>query len=106
MYYEIMSKPIIKTNKREYIIQHKEEILKIVEEMLKPDAPTNYTNYSIYKDCFISFSHEILEKYKVLNSPKIEYIIDDGEIMDKHILLQPKTKTSIIECMKKYNDSI
>ena len=105
MYYEIMSKPIIKKNNREYIIQHKKEILKIVEEMLNSEAPIKYANYGLYKDCFITFAHDIIEKYIVLNSPKIEYIIDEVELFDKHILLKPKTK-SIIECMKKYNDNV
>ena len=100
MYYEIMSKPTIKNNKREYIVKHKKEILEIVDEMLKIDAPTKYVNYAMYKDCFFTFSQDIIEKHNVLNTPKIEYIIDDAELIDKHILFKPKTRT-IIECMKK-----
>lgn len=100
MYYELMSKPPIKITKREYIIKHKEEIIKIVGEMLQPDAPKKYENYNIYKDCFATFSQEIIEKHLVLNAPHIEYITDDAELIGKNILLRPKTKT-IIECMKK-----
>ena len=102
MYYEIMSKPTKKNNKREYIIKHKKEIL---EEMMKIDAPTKYVNYTIYKDSFFTFSQEVIEKHNVLNTPKVEYIIDDAELIDKQILFKPKPKT-IIECMKKYNDNI
>jgi len=105
MYYELMSKPIIQIKKREYILQYKKEILEIITEMLKSDAPTNYVNYNIYKDCFITFTQEIVEKYKVLNAPSVEYVIDDVQLVDKQIFIRPKSKT-IIDCMKKYQDNI
>jgi len=105
MYYELMTKPIIQIKKREYILQYKKEILEIVTDMLQLDAPTNYVNYNIYKECFITFSQDIIEKYKVLNAPTVEYMIDDAELVDKQIFIRPKSKT-IIECMKKYQDNV
>jgi hypothetical protein len=105
MYYEIMSKPNKTQAKREFIMKHKDQILKIVNEMLKKDAPIEFNNYDIYKDSFMTFSQDIIEKYTLLNEPKIEYITKDAELIDKQILLKPKTKT-VVEIMKKYNDNI
>ena len=100
MYYEIMSKPIIRNNKREYILKHNKEILDVVNEMLKPDAPLQFNNYDIYKECFLNFAQEVVDKYIVLNTPRVEYITDDAQLIDKQILIKPKIK-SVIECMKK-----
>jgi len=53
----------------------------------------------------MTFAQDIIEKYTLLNEPKIEYIIKDAELIDKQILIKPKTK-SVVEIMKKYNDNI
>ena len=105
MYYEIMSKPNKSQIKREFIMKHKDQILKIVNEMLNKDAPIQYNNYDIYKESFMTFAQDIIEKHTLLNEPKIEYITRDAELIDKHILLKPKTK-SVVEIMKKYSDNI
>ena len=107
MYYEIMYKPSNKHITREYIIKHKEQIIKIVDEMLKKDAPIRFNEYDIYREAFNTFAQDIIEKYTLLNEPKIEYIIHAPELIDKQILLQPKVRSkTIVEIMKKYNDSI
>jgi len=107
MYYEIMSKPTKKQIKREFVMKHSDIILTIVEEMLKKDAPISFDNYDIYKDSFTAFVQDIIEKYTLLNEPKIEYITQDAEMIDKHLYLQPKTtKKTILEIMKKYNDNV
>ena len=105
MYYEIMSKPNKTQIKREFIMKHKEQIVKIVTEMLNKDAPVTFNNYEINKEPFMTFAQDIIEKHTLLNEPKIEYIIKDAELIDKQILLKPKTKT-VVEIMKKYNDNI
>jgi hypothetical protein len=105
MYYEIMSKPNKTQIKREFIMKHKEKILNIVTEMLNKDAPIKFNNYDIYNEPFMTFAQDIIEKYTLLNEPKIEYIIKDAEMIDKQILIKPKTK-SVVEIMKKYNDNI
>jgi len=107
MYYEIMSKPTSKQIKREFIMKHKDKIVDIVNEMVKKDAPICFDNYDIYKESFMTFAQDIIEKYTLLNEPKIEYIIHAPELIDKQILLQPKVRNkTIVEIMKKYNDSI
>ena len=106
MYYEMMSKPTQKQIKREFVLKHKEKIIQIVDDMLQKDAPISFNHYDIYKDAFTTFAQDIIEKYTLLHEPKIEYIIDDCELIDKHILLTPKTKTSIVEIMKKYSDNV
>jgi hypothetical protein len=105
MYYEIMSKPNKSQIKRDFIMKHKEKILNIVTEMLNKDAPISFNNYDIYKDPFMVFAQDIIEKYTLLNEPKIEYITKDAELIDKQILIKPKTKT-VVEIMKKYNDNV
>ena len=107
MYYEIMSKPTKKQIKREFIMKNKEKIISIVNEMLEKDAPFAFDNYDIYKDSFMTFAQDIIEKYTLLNEPKIEYMIPDPELIDKHLMIQPKSKArTIVEIMKKYNDNI
>lgn len=107
MYYEIMSKPTQKQIKREFIIKNKEKIITIVTEMLKKDAPIAFDNYDIYKESFTTFAQDVIEKYTLLNEPKVEYIIQDPELVDKHLLIQPKARgKSIVEIMKKYSDSV
>jgi hypothetical protein len=102
-----MSKPTKKQIKREFIIKHKDKIIDIVNEMLKKDAPICYDNYDIYRESFMTFAQDIMEKYTLLNEPKIEYIIHDPQLIDKQIILQPKIKSkTILEIMKKYNDTI
>jgi hypothetical protein len=105
MYYEIMSKPSNKHITRDYIFKHKEQIIKIVDEMLKKDAPIRFTEYDIYREAFNTFAQDIIEKHTLLNEPRVEYIIPDCELVDKQILIRPKTKT-IVEIMKKYSDTI
>ena len=105
MYYEIMSKPTSKHVTRNYILTHKEQIMNIVTEMLKNDAPIRFDNYDIYKEPFITFAQDIIEKYIILNEPKVEYVIQGCELIDKHIILKPKLK-SVVEIMKKYNDNV
>jgi hypothetical protein len=105
MYYEIMSKPNKSQIKRDFIMKHKEKILNIVTEMLHKDAPISFNNYDIYKESFMTFAQEIVEKHTLLNEPKIEYITKDAELIDKQILIKPKTK-SVVEIMKKYNDNV
>ena len=105
MYYEIMSNPPNKQIKRDYVLKHKDKIIKIVDEMLKKDAPIMFNNYDIYKEPFMTFVQDVIEKYILLNEPKIEYIIEDGPLVDKQILIKPKVK-SVIEIMKKYNDNV
>jgi hypothetical protein len=107
MYYEIMSSPPKKQIKREFIIKHKDNILKIVNQMLEKDAPIAFNNYDIYKEPFITFAQDIIEKHTLLNEPKIEYIIQDAVLIDKHLMIQPKAKArTIVEIMKKYNDNV
>jgi hypothetical protein len=102
-----MTKPTKKQIKREFIMKNKEKILIIVNEMLEKDAPILFDNYDIYKESFMTFAQDIIEKYTLLNEPKVEYIIADAELIDKHLLIQPKIKTrTIVEIMKKYNDSV
>jgi hypothetical protein len=105
MYYEMMSHPTTKQIKREFVLKHKEQILQIVEDMLKKDAPIAFDHYDIYKDSFTTFAQDIIEKYTLLHEPNVEYITEDCELIDKHILLKPKTKT-IVEIMKKYSDNV
>ena len=108
MYYEIMTTPPTKQIKREFIMKHKDKIISIVNEMLQKDAPIMFNNYDIYKEPFTVFAQDIIEKYTLLNEPKIEYIIQDAELIDKHLMIQPKMahKKTIIEIMKKYNDNV
>jgi len=106
MYYEIMSKPTKKQIKREFIMKNKEKIISIVNEMLEKDAPIAFDNYDIYKESFMTFAQDIIEKYTLLNEPKIEYMIPDPELVDKNLMIQPKTRRTIVEIMKKYNDNI
>ena len=101
-----MSKPTQKQIKREFVLKHKEKILQIVNDMLQKDAPIAFNHYDIYKDAFTTFAQDIVEKYTFLHEPKIEYITEDCELIDKHILLKPKSKTSIVEIMKKYSDNV
>jgi hypothetical protein len=105
MYYEIMATPPNKQIKREFVIKHKDKIITIVNEMLKKDAPIMFNNYDIYRESFMTFAQEIIEKHTLLNEPKIEYIIPDCQLVDRQILLKPKVKT-VVEIMKKYNDNI
>jgi len=107
MYYEIMSNPPKSQIKREFIMKNKDKILTIVTRMLEKDAPIAFNNYDIYKEPFMTFAQDVIEKYTLLNEPKVEYIIQDAELIDKHLLLQPKTKSrTVVEIMKKYNDNV
>ena len=106
MYYEIMSRPTKTQIKREFIMKNKEKIIFIVNEMLQKDAPIAFDNYDIYKESFMTFAQDIIEKHTLLNEPRVEYIIPDPQLVDKHILIQPKTKRTIVEIMKKYNDNV
>ena len=106
MYYEIMSNPTKKQIKREFIMKNKETIATIVNEMLKKDAPIAFDNYDIYKEPFMTFAQDIIEKYTLMNEPKVEYIIPDPELVDKNLMIHPKTKRTIVEIMKKYNDNV
>jgi 5'(3')-deoxyribonucleotidase len=54
----------------------------------------------------MTFAQDVIEKYTLLNEPKIEYIIPDPELVDKNLMIQPKTRRTIVEIMKKYNDNI
>jgi len=107
MYYEIMSNPPKSQIKREFIMKNKDKILTIVTRMLEKDAPIAFNNYDIYKEPFMTFAQDVIEKYTLLNEPKVEYIIQDAELIDKHLLLQPKSKSkTIVDIMKKYNDNV
>ena len=107
MYYEIMSNPTKTQLKREFIIKNKDKILSIVTQMLEKDAPIAFDNYDIYKESFMTFAQDVIEKHTLLNEPRVEYIIPDPELIDKHLLLQPKSKAkTIVEIMKKYNDNV
>jgi hypothetical protein len=100
MFYEILTPKNKNEMKRQKIIEHKEEILRIVNKMLDKDAHLNYEYYDLYKDSFYTFSKDVIDKTTILRTPHIVIDIQDVTSIDKTILLKPKTKT-IIELMKK-----
>jgi hypothetical protein len=100
MFYEMLTPKNKNEMKRQKIIEHKEEILRIVNKMLDKDAHLNYEYYDLYKDSFYTFSKDVIDKTTILRTPHIVIDIQDVTSIDKTILLKPKTKT-IIELMKK-----
>jgi hypothetical protein len=86
--------------KRQKIVEHKEEILRIVNKMLDKDAHLNYEYYDLYKDTFYTFSKDVIDKTTMLRTPNIVFDIQEVSGIDKTIFLKPKPKT-IIELMKK-----
>lgn len=100
MFYELMTPKNKNEIKRQKIIEHKEEILRIVNKMLDKDAHLNYEYYDLYKDNFYTFSKDVIDKTTILRTPNIVFDIQDISGIDKTIFLKPKTKT-IIELMKK-----
>ena len=87
---------------RNKIIENKEEIIKIVQNMLDKDAHLNYEYYDIYKDSFYAFSKDVIDKTTILRTPSITFDIQNMDIngIDKKIFIKPKSKT-IIEMFKK-----
>jgi hypothetical protein len=106
MYYEIMTNPTKTQMKREFVMKNKEKIISIVNEMLQKDAPIAFNNYDIYKEPFMTFAQDVIEKYTLLNEPRVEYMIPDPVLIDKNLMIHPKTKRTIVEIMKKYNDNV
>jgi hypothetical protein len=101
MYYNMISKKNKDEIKRENILKYKEEIIKIVNNMLDKDSHLTYEYYDLFKESFFSFSKEIIDVNIILHSPNISsYVTCELNPIDKHILLTPKQKT-VIEIMKK-----
>ena len=101
MYYNMISKRNKEEIKRENILKYKEEIIKIVDNMLDKDSHLSYEYYDLFKDPFFAFSKEIIDTFTILHSPTISsYVTSEINPIDKHILLTPKQKT-VIEIMKK-----
>ena len=100
MFYELMAPGNKNEIKRQKIVEHKEEILRIVNKMLDKDAHLNYEYYDLYKDTFYTFSKDVIDKTTMLRTPNIVFDIQEVSGIDKTIFLKPKPKT-IIELMKK-----
>jgi hypothetical protein len=100
MFYELMAPGNKNEMKRQKIVEHKEEILRIVNKMLDKDAHLNYEYYDLYKDTFYTFSKDVIDKTTMLRTPNIVFDIQEVSGIDKTIFLKPKPKT-IIELMKK-----
>ena len=102
MFFELLTNKTTNEIKRNKIIEHKEEIIRIVEKMLDKDAHLNYEYYDLYKDAFYSFSKDVIDKTTILRTPHLTFDIQNIEIngMDKKIFIKPKPKT-IIEMFKK-----
>ena len=101
MYYELMSKHKSNEIKREKILEHREDILRIIDKMLEKDSHLTYEYYDLYKDSLFTFSKEIIDKLTILRAPHITFDIPYNESIDKQIMIKPKTKTrTIIEMMK------
>jgi hypothetical protein len=100
MFYELMAPGNKNEIKRQKIVEHKEEILRIVNKMLDKDAHLNYEYYDLYKDTFYTFSKDVIDKTTMLRTPNIVIDIQEVQGIDKTIFLKPKPKT-IIELMKK-----
>ena len=100
MFFELLSKKNNNDIKRSKIIENKEEILKIANQMLDKDAHLNYEYYDLYKDSFYTFSKDVIDKTTILRTPNIVFDISDTNSIDKKIFITPKHKT-IIEMFKK-----
>ena len=102
MYYELMTKHTISEIKREKILEHREDILRIIDKMLERDSHLTYEYYDLYKDALFTFSKEIIDKLTILRSQTVTFDIPYNEGIDKQLIIKPKTKTrTIIEMMKK-----
>jgi hypothetical protein len=102
MYYELMTKQKSSEIKREKILEHREDILRIIDKMLEKDSHLTYEYYDLYKDSLFAFSKEIIDKLTILRSQHVTFDIPYNEGVDKQIMIKPKTKTrTIIEMMKK-----
>ena len=102
MYYELMTKQKSSEIKRVKILEHREDIIRIIDKMLEKDSHLTYEYYDLYKDSLFTFSKEIIDKLTILRSQHITFDIPYNEGVDKQIMIKPNTKTrTIIEMMKK-----
>jgi hypothetical protein len=75
MYYELMTKQKSSEIKREKILEHREDILRIIDKMLERDSHLTYEYYDLYKDSLFAFSKEIIDKLTILRSQHITFDI-------------------------------
>jgi hypothetical protein len=80
--------------------QNKKEVLLILKEMIKPDAPKKYEHYSKYQDLLDALILQIHEINHIENYPAPDNSVPPFIEEDKTLVVKPKT-TSILELFSK-----
>lgn len=82
--------------------QDKKEVYAILKEMIKPDAPKKYKQYSTYQEPFDALVSQIHELNHIDHYPAPDNTVPPFIEEDKTLVVKPKS-ISILELFSKVN---